>query len=245
MRRILRILLPILVVALVIVVALSKCNPNTPEIVSSDVPGTSKEPRTTVPSSDSTTAEPTTEAPPVTIEFKPTSTGLYIDREGSVRTAEIVDFSNKDYEQTRYDIETLKSYVTAWVNSYNDAKGRTAVKIEKIDVSEDVATLILFYDTINAFIDFQGEDYGITSLRVGTAEYAARNFALSGLKDPDGNAVTPIDALQDENVTVVAVSGSSLISFAGEVKYLSSSLTLVDANTVHLSSKSDVFIIFK
>ena len=94
-------------------------------------------------------------------------------------------------------------------------------------------------------MDFQGEDYGITSLRIGSAEYAARNFALSGLKDPDGNTVTPIDALQDEDVTVVAVSGSSQISFAGEVKYLSNSLTLVDANTVHLSSKSDAFIIFK
>ena len=57
--------------------------------------------------------------------------------------------------------------------------------------------------------------------------------------------MTPIAALQDEDVTVVAVSGTSLISFAGEVKFLSGSLTLVDANTVRGSSKSDTFIIFK
>ena len=42
MRRILRILLPILVVALVIVIALSRCNPNTPVIQSSEV-GSSSE----------------------------------------------------------------------------------------------------------------------------------------------------------------------------------------------------------
>ncbi len=245
MRRILRILLPVLVVALVIVVALSKCNPNTPVISSSDVPGTSTEKGSKTSSAEETTAEPTTEAPVVTIPYEPTSTGLYIDRDGSLRTGEIVDFSNEGYDKPRYEVETLKSYITGWVDSYNNAKGKTSVRVEKIDVKDDKATLILYYDTINAFMDFQGEDYGITSLRVGTAEFAARNFALSGLKDTEGNTVTPIDALQDENVTVVAVSGSSLISFAGEVKYLSSSLTLVDANTVHLSSKQEGFIIFK
>ena len=242
MRRILRILLPMLVVALVIVVALSKCNPNTPIVPSSDVKGSSNG---TKASSSDTHTEPRSTAEAVTIEFKPTVTSIYVARDGSIRTAEITDFKNDGFEQERYNAETLRSYVSGWVDSYNSAKGKNSVRIETIDVSDGVATLILYYDSLNAFIDFQGEDFGITSLRVGTAEFAARNFALSGLKDTAGNTVTPIDALQDEDVTVVAVSGSSVISFAGEVKFLSGSLTLMDANTVRVSSKSDTFIIFK
>ena len=227
MRRILRILLPLLVVALVIVVALSKCNPNTPIVSSTDVNGSTGGSKN--PSSETQTV------PKSTAEA----------RDGSIRTAEITEFSNEGFDRDRYDTETLRSYVTGWVDSYNSAKGKASVRIETIDVTDGVATLILYYDSLNAFIDFQGEDFGITSLRVGTAEFAARNFALSGLKDTEGNTVTPIDALQDEDVTVVAVSGNSLISFAGEVKFLSGSLTLVDANTVRVSSKSDTFIIFK
>ncbi|MBQ6292864.1 MAG: hypothetical protein IJK77_03195 [Lachnospiraceae bacterium] len=242
MRRILRILLPMLVVALVIVIALSKCNPNTPIVPSSDVKGSTNG---TKASSSDTDTEPRTTAEAVTIEFKPTATGIYVARDGSIRTAEITEFSNDGFEQARYDEATLRGYIADWVDSYNNAKGKDSVRIETIEVKDGMATLILYYDSLNAFIDFQGEDYGITSLRVGTAEYAARNFALSGLKDAEGNTVTPIDALQDEDVTVVAVSGSSLISFAGEVKFLSGSLTLVDANTVRVSSKSDTFIIFK
>ncbi len=195
--------------------------------------------------SSETQTEPRSTAEAVTIEFKPTMTGIYVARDGSIRTAEITEFSNEGFDRDRYDTETLRSYVTGWVDSYNSAKGKASVRIETIDVTDGVATLILYYDSLNAFIDFQGEDFGITSLRVGTAEFAARNFALSGLKDTEGNTVTPIDALQDEDVTVVAVSGNSLISFAGEVKFLSGSLTLVDANTVRVSSKSDTFIIFK
>ena len=130
-------------------------------------------------------------------------TGIYVARDGSIRTAEITEFSNEGFDRDRYDTETLRSYVTGWVDSYNSAKGKASVRIETIDVTDGVATLILYYDSLNAFIDFQGEDFGITSLRVGTAEFAARNFALSGLKDTEGNTVTPIDALQDEDVTVV------------------------------------------
>ncbi len=241
MRRILRILLPILVVALVIVVALSKCNPNTPvhssEMGSGENAG--KE------SSGATIDETDPRASLENIEFEPSVTSLYIARDGSILTAEITDFSNKDYESARYDAETLKSYVTDWVDSYNAAKGRTSVKIQSIDVANDSATLILYYDSVNTFMDFQGVDYGITSLRVASAQDAARSFALSGLKDTEGKSVTPIDALQDETVTVAAISGSGEISFAGEVKYLSDSLTLVDSNTVHLNSKTEVFIIFK
>lgn len=244
MRRILRILLPILVVALVIVIALSRCNPNTPVIQSSEV-GSSSEKGGKTSSTEETPAEPSTAEPPVTIEFKPTATSLYISRDGSLRTAEITDFSNKEFDKARYEVETLKNYISGWVDSYNNAKGKESVRIETIDVTDDTATLIMYYDSVNSFMDFQGADYGITTLRIGTAEYAARNFALSGLKDTNEAAVTPIQALQDEEVTVVAISGSGLISFAGEVKYMSNSLTLVDSNTVRLSSKSEVFVIFK
>ena len=236
MRRILRILLPILVVALVIVIALSRCNPNTPVIQSSEV-GSSSEKGGKNSSTEETSAEPSTAEPPVTIEFKPTATSLYISRDGSL--------SNKEFDKARYEVETLKNYISGWVDSYNNAKGKESVRIETIDVTDDTATLIMYYDSVNSFMDFQGADYGITTLRIGTAEYAARNFALSGLKDTNEAAVTPIQALQDEEVTVVAISGSGLISFAGEVKYMSNSLTLVDSNTVRLSSKSEVFVIFK
>ena len=104
MRRILRILLPILVVALVIVIALSKCNPNTPVIESSDVPGTTKDSGSKNPSSAETPAETSTAAPLVTIPFKPTATSIYVDRDGSIRTAEITAFSNDGYDQQRYDV---------------------------------------------------------------------------------------------------------------------------------------------
>ena len=242
MRRILRILLPILVVALIVVIALSKCNPDTPIYSSTDVKGSTGE---TKSSSSETNTEPGSTSEAVTIEFKPTVTGIYVARDGSIRTAEITDFSNEGYSEQRYDVSTLRTYVSDWVDAYNAAKGKDAVRIESIEVSDGMATLVLYYDNLNAFMDFQGEDFGITSLKVGTAEYAARYFALTGLKDTEDRSVTPIDALQDEDVTVVAVSGSAVISFAGEVKFLSKSATLVDANTVRVNSKSDVFIIFK
>ena len=242
MRRYLRILLPILVVALVIVVVLSRCNSNTPIIGSSDA---NTQTSSSQGSSSTSDTQNSTAAELITIEYNPTATGIYIARDGSIKSAEITDFSNEGFDKPRYDLETLRSYVTEWVDSYNQAKEKKSVSIESIELKDNAATLILNYDSINSFIDFQGADFGVTSLKIGSSEFAARNFALSGLKDKDGNNVTPIDALQDESVTVVAVSGSCLISFAGEVKFLSRSLTLVDANTVRVSSKSDAFIIFK
>ena len=134
MRRILRILLPLLIVALVIVVALSKCNPNTPIVSSTDVNGSTGGAKN---SSSETQSEPRSTAEAVTIEFKPTVTGIYVARDGSIRSAEITDFSNDDFDQDRYDVVTLRSYISEWVDSYNTAKGKSSVRIETIDVTDN------------------------------------------------------------------------------------------------------------
>ena len=178
MRRYLRILLPILVVALVIVVVLSRCNSNTPIIGSSDA---NTQTSSSQGSSSTNDTQNSTAAELITIEYNPTATGIYIARDGSIKSAEITDFSNEGFDKPRYDLETLRSYVTEWVDSYNQAKEKKSVSIESIELKDNAATLILNYDSINSFIDFQGADFGVTSLKIGSSEFAARNFALSGL----------------------------------------------------------------
>ncbi len=197
------------------------------------------------PTVQETSTETEPETMPKELEFDPEVSGIYIMRDGTIKTAEIESFDNKDYTETRYDESVLREYVTGWIKDYNEAKGRNEVALEKLEVKDKKATLVIRYDSYHAFLEFQGADFGFTDVETGNAEYAAWNYQLTNLMDAQGKNVTPAEALADETLTVVKISGTGLAYLSGEVKFLSSSQTLVAPNCVRLQDKGVSFIFFK
>ena len=172
--------------------------------------------------------------------FAPTTTGIFIRRDKTIQSAEVTSFDTKKYSEAE-----LRKTVTGWIEEYNKAAGREAVGLDSLSVKDNRATLILNYADANAFMDFQGTDFDVKELAVATAVEAATRMSLKNLKSPSGTAVSATQALTDDEVTVLKVSGKINITTQGDIRFLSSTLTLSGTNSVRVNSDSAVFIIFR
>lgn len=184
------------------------------------------------------TEEPTIPIPEY--DFAPTTTGIFIRRDKTIQSAEVTSFDTKKYKESE-----LRAQVETWIAEYNKALGRDAVSMDTLIVADNRATLILNYDSPNAFLDFQGADFGVTEITVGTALEAATKMSLKNLKNPAGGNVNAMDALVDDEVTVLRISGKINVTTQGDIQFLSNTLTLSGTNSVRVNSDAPVFIIFR
>ena len=143
--------------------------------------------QTTVPT-EGVTAEPTTEEAPADYPFEPVTSGIYITRDGGIKSAELTDFDNRAFETARYSEAELKLFVQSRVKAYNEAKQQEAITVDLLQVKDKIAELILSYATFEDFMAFQGSDFGVRSLTLLTRENAIRNYDIRNLKDTSGKS---------------------------------------------------------
>ena len=204
----------------------------------------------TQPSDSKTTASPVippaTDIPKADYPFEPTTSGIYVTREGDIRSAEITSFDNSTFPDKRYDEAELKTFIEENVKTYNEAKGTEAVTIDSLTVKDGTAELLLSYFSFTYFLDFQGDDFGIRYLALLTKENAIRNYDIGSLKDPAGNPADLMIALEQEDIKVLIVAGTGNVTVNGDIYFLSESLVLNDVNSVTCTDDAGYsFIIFR
>lgn len=195
--------------------------------------------------SDGTGSSPGT-AQLTVYEFEPEETGIFITRDGLVRSAEITSFDNSRFAKKRYDEKGLQEFVENTIREYNDAKGVEAVKLEEISVKDKKARLVLSYASVNFFLDFQGLDFGVRSLSVLPRDTAIRNYDIYDLVDPYGNTVDLMDALHMDDLKIIVVSGNVSIALEGDISYLSSGMVVTGKNSARcVDDQHYSFILFR
>ena len=201
--------------------------------------------QTTAPT-EGATAEPTTEEAPADYPFEPVTSGIYITRDGGIKSAELTDFDNSAFETARYSEAELKLFVQSRVKAYNEAKQQEAISVDLLQVKDKIAELILSYATFEDFMAFQGSDFGVRSLTLLTRENAIRNYDIRNLKDTSGKSVDLLTALRQADLHVLAVSGRMHVTVNGNITALSEGLILTGVNSVRCDSDQAVsFIIFR
>ncbi len=253
------------VLILLLGLLLCACRKDDPTTTASDLPGPSfataastekttqatpgkTQPGTTskTPASTTSPIPLTTEAPPPDYPFEPTVSGIYVTRDGEIRSAEVTPFDNSAFQDNRDDLDELKAFIESNVSTYNEAKGTEAVTIDSLTVEDGIATLMLTYASFNYFLDFQGDDFGIRYLTLLTKENAVRNYDIVNLTDPAGNPADLLVALERDDIKVLVVAGNGVVTVNGDILFLSDSLILNEVNTVRCTDVvSYAFIIFR
>lgn len=239
----------ILISLLILVFLLAACQPgqNSITTTSADLPaGFPTPPATTNPTSTMDQTPSSTTESLVDYPFEPTVTGIYMTRDGRILSAEITPFDNSSFSEPRYMEEGLKAFVQENVTSYNAAKGFEAVTVEELEVKDKVAKLVLGYDSLETFMDFQGKDFGIRQLRLVSRDEAVRNYDIQNLVDASGNEVGLIDALRSEDVMVLVISGRTTVTVNGNIRCFSRHVVSLGANAVRCDDEVGYsFIIFR
>ena len=196
------------------------------------------------------------------VEFNPTETSIFVRKNGHIIGAEIDSFDNSEFETPRYDAAELQAFVESAVLEYNKGKGLAylrqsdiedkntvlPVSIEKIEVVENVATVILDYASASDYLSFNGTTYlvPIHNLIVGTvADGNASGLKYENMLTADGTAAAGEDIADKPKYYLCAVTGDSIIKFEGKVRYYSADMTLSDEHTVVSTGENVHFIVFK
>ncbi|MDD6211725.1 MAG: hypothetical protein PUB22_01025 [Clostridiales bacterium] len=192
------------------------------------------------------------------VKYEPEVSGVFIRKDGSVKSAEIEPFDNSGFTEERYKESELKSFVEDAVISYNeencgqsaayakDTKEELKVAIEKLEVKSNTATLILDYASCQDYLSFSEADDAIVALSVQTAPEAAdENISLDGLVDAEGNAADTSSMESNKKYYVAEVAGTSEIVVEGKLMAVSSGVTVKDKNTAVIDSEDPVILVFK
>ena len=222
-------------VTLLLILGLAACGkqPDSSSIENSSVNSPTRN------SSTTELPEQTTQAP-ADYPFEPTVTGIYVTRDGRLMSAEVASFDNPHYE-----LSGLQTFVLEQVNAYNDAKGTEAVILNDVKVADGKATLILEYSKFGYFLDFQGSDFGVASLRLMTTAEAAKDYTLNNLAAPNGTTVSAYQAVSDESAMVLAVVGDTSVTVNGDILFLSKNFTVTGVNSARVNTEEPCFIFFK
>lgn len=212
----------------------------------SEQASTTKQPTTTVPRTKATTTQPTTEPPLADYPFEPTGSGIYVTRDGVIKSAEVTSFDNRKYPQVRYDETELKEFIDAEVKAFNEEKKTNAVTVEELTVKGGEATLILNYADFDSFLEFQGTDFEVKHLALLSREDAVRKYNINNLVDTAGVKTDLLIALQDTDVQVLVITGKTLVTLNGDICYMSDGMSMTGVNMVRCEDDVNYsYIVFR
>ena len=207
---------------------------------------TTTAPRATVPPQTDPTVPTTTEEPIPDYPFEPTSTGIYVTRSGEISSAEITSFDNGAFLEPRYDVEELKKFVEQEVDNFNLAQKAPAVAINTLTVEKGVAKLIMSYGSFSYFLEFQGADFGVKYLALTDRDSAIQNYDIQDLMDPEGHPVDLVAALTGDDLNVLVISGKTMVTINGDIRYLSAGMVVTGVNSARCDDDRQYsFIIFR
>ncbi len=203
------------------------------------------------------------------VTFEPTESGIFIRRDRHIVGAEVESFDNSKFDTPRYSDTELVAFVEDSVRSFNeeqaglsytradelgtvsDDEGEAVlpVAIEKIEVADSVATLILDYKDSDSYLAFNttSEAVYIQNLIVGTVQNGNdSNLTYDNMINAeDGTPADPVDIMDREKYMLAAIEGDTLVKVEGEIVYLTKDMTLVDENTARTAKGIINYIIFK
>lgn len=190
-----------------------------------------------------------------THKFEPTKSSIYLKKDGSATSADIETLSKTYYTQ-----EELTAFVEEQVTGYNVEKSGLAfaykadttevlpIAIEKCEIANQNATLILDFKTTDDYLAFYSSIKLPSTLFVGTiaeAKMAGYNFEGSFIKVKDGTSIGSEEASKNDKHYVAIVEGSLSVQVEGTRLYVTDKVTTEGDNTVLCVDGTVSYIIFK
>lgn len=173
------------------------------------------------------------------IELEEGSNAIYIDEDGAVSYGVGESFKSDDYDK-----DTLEKYIEEEVSDYNSSSKASvddAIKVDKFDISSDVAYLVLDIATVYDFNEYI-QEYN----KEDANSFYAGQISDRGSIKIQGKFVSPdkkktvkasdIKTMSDSNILIL--NDKYTVQIGGEVKYVSDNCK-IDENGMITTAKSE------
>lgn len=161
---------------------------------------------------------------------------LYISKEGNLELADVEVFDKSYYSESE-----LKDFVKETIEDYNNQEEAGKVGLEEFSVKDEVAKVLLSFDSADTYEGFQGE-----KLRVLDSEEVESNLVLpeSFVKATDGSTVGKDEVLAEKDLHYLIVEGVLNIQLDGTIVYYSDA-SLTGDNLIQTTGEQIAVIIYK
>lgn len=157
---------------------------------------------------------------------------VYVQKKGKIVSTDVEAF-----DTSKYDEASLKAYVEDAISEYTEENGSGKVKLNSLTVKDNVATLVIEYESADDYTNFNG-----IQLFTGTlAEALAAGYSFDGefASVEDGKAVAcDFSQFKDQDgLKVAIIKANTNLSVSNSIKYVSvENVNLVDKTTVSIGA---------
>ena len=149
----------------------------------------------------------------------------------------IISTDVEAFDESKYDTDSLESYVKSSIDTYNNEAGEKVLKQKSFDVEDGVATLVLEYANAKTYETFNGIEFFTGTVK--EAQEAGYTFEGSFAKMVDGKAIaaTADDFANADGYKVVIIKSNTKVNLmSGEIAFVS---------TQNISKVGDGYVVIK
>ena len=169
-------------------------------------------------------------------------TEITMQKDGGV-SIRLVESFDKPY----YDAEELRQSILTKVASYNRNVGSGNISVEKIEVENQIAEVIMSYETAEDYAQFNKEVYFVGSATKAQEVGYDLNTVLSGAEDTT-ETIGMSDMLNMEDYQILITDSKIPIIINGKAEYLSDNVSVSKNKkviTVAADSDALAYIMFR
>lgn len=161
---------------------------------------------------------------------------LYLNKDGTMELANVEEFK-EDY----YSKSELKDFIQDTIDTYMNQENHGTVKMEDFSVKDDVAKVLLSFDSTDTYAAFQGEEFQfIDGADITDSLVLPEQFSSA----EDGSKIDKAKVLAQKGLKYIIVNSALDIHLDGIVKYYSDAMITGD-NVVQTTGEKPSVIIFE
>lgn len=188
-------------------------------------------------------------------KFEPDQSCLYIQKDGGV-----IGYTKEEgFDRNYYDLDELRTeFVEPAVMEYNtaaaglsfvskeDTKELLPISIERLELVEGVAEMMLEYASPEDYMAFNANQYDEDQrLVIGKVADGALSSQISWVSAKDGAPADSTAALKNQKNGYAEIDFAARVQFEGKILYASDNVMILDSYTVGVDGKEPAYVIFK
>lgn len=161
---------------------------------------------------------------------------IYVSEDGSIELANVEEFDKEYYSKSQ-----LEDFIEETIDTYKETKDSGEVNKEDFSVKDDVAKVLLKFDSAQTYADFQRIDF-----QVVPTEDIEGNLVLSEtfVSADDGSSVSKETVLKEKGLKILIINEPLHVQLDGTIKYYSEA-SITGDNLAETTGEKTAVIVYE
>lgn len=166
-----------------------------------------------------------------------TASTMLARADGELQVATIEEF-----DKAYYKLDELKDFIEKEVSSYNKSAGADLIKVNKVELRDKKAVMLLTYKGIKDYSAFNKVKAAYFN---GGANHASLDLPKTLVNVENKSHASTTEVLRNDKLKILVLNEPYHIRVGGKVAYYSDNASLIDDNEVESTSGGITVVVYK